>query len=92
MALARAKQRGELADTNPLGKVGVDMCDQQSRLPGQQTSGCGAPPFGGQPWAPRPDALLSLKKLDGTRNVETGSFAVTVARFVCGFNELRRDN
>jgi hypothetical protein len=30
----------------------------------------------------------TLKKLDGTRNVHTGSFAVTVARFVC-FDDSR---
>ena len=48
MALAQGKQRGELADTNPLGKVGVDMCDQQSRLPDQQPSSRDAPSFGGR--------------------------------------------
>ena len=92
MALAEAEHCGEIVDANPSGKIFIDIRNQPSALPSQQTSGCYSSIYGGWLRRHRCRALLSLKKYDGTRDVRTGSFAVTLTRFVCSFDELGRDN
>jgi hypothetical protein len=91
MTLAEAEHRRQLLNAKPSGKICVDICNQPPALPSEQTPGCDSSIDGGWLRGPRPQGLFSLKKRNGTRDVRTGSFAVTVARFVRGFHELRCD-
>lgn len=92
MALTEAQQPGQLLDTNLSGQICTDMRKQPSALPSQQTPGHYLFIYGGSLWGRRCQDLISLQKCERTCDVRADSFAVTLTRFVCSFDELRRDD